>query len=132
VENSEVQFDMGVSTLQRINYWLYVTNEVSYQDKPLERYKSLKRVYAELYPFISNEKDKDRREVHNKFKQQIEASYSNYQKRKEFQTSRFGRASSPRGVYDLLDGWELEIRRDLHAKKLYMRMGDDAGSVMLN
>ena len=71
-----VAFDMGISTLSRINYWLWKCNEANFNNDIDNWFKGLKIIYKETNAFM---KDKEIEE-HGEKLEQTEESYKEYLK----------------------------------------------------
>lgn len=136
MENQEmgdepVAFDMGVSTLTRINYWLWKCNEFSFADDVHNWYKALKIIYKEGHPFMKS-KAEDYKEP--------EGMNKAYEKYIEWESSMIVLSRQNRNhlgtnpdkkIFDLLGEWELKLRNFLDKAGLLMRKGEDAKSAML-
>lgn len=123
-------YDMGISTLVRINYWLWKCNEASYADDAEGYYKAVKTVYKESHTFM---KDKER-EKHQDWLKKAESSYKEYletiQNINSLPSNERIIVKLPKKIFDVLFDWELELRSILDAKGLLMKKGEDAGMTM--
>lgn len=131
-----VVFDMGVSTLMRINYWLWKCNEASASDNVNDWFKAVKTIYKEADAFMSDSKkegEKSEREAAAERLDEITGVYRNYLKweRGRKQVSSLAYGDPPREIFDMLMEWEMDLRRFLEKKGLLMRKGEDAKQAML-
>lgn len=114
-------FNMGIDTLYRINYQLWLANVNQTNDDILGWYRALKVIYKEVSTYIKQEQ---RLKTHKEFRLKIEKAIEEsveYQKNDEIY----------REVFDLMELWEVELRQDLDKAGLLMLKGEGSyGSVV--
>lgn len=122
-------FDMGISTLGRINYWIYQANNCNYNNDPPAYFNSLLVVYHELIPFI--QKKLDRVEFHETLSSTCQKHLHKFINLKNNAQTLNKPFVPPRDVFDSLHRWDKELRIDLKKTGLLMREGERADTAML-
>ena len=117
-------FDMGFSTLTRVNFWLWKCNIAENADNAPDWYKCCKTLFKEADVFMS---DKEVEEHENIMKQTEEA----YRRYIIHRNNSKGKTAPPKEIYDKLFNWERKLRRILDKKGLLMRKGERADMAML-
>ena len=112
------EFDMSISTLMRINYYLYICNQHSRsEDVSGLKYwfDSVRIVDREIDPLLKTKE----RELLEDFRSEAEKAVN------------AGKGYDFRNVYRKIDVYEREVRRFVHEKKLYMKQAEDAGTAII-
>ena len=122
-------FDMGISTLMRINYWLWRCNEAGAGDDVIDWFKSIKIVYKESDAFM-NDKEREEHKEHLKTVEKSYSSFIKYMDNYKANPKQYHLFTPPREVFDQLFNWELLLRRILDRKGLLMRKGESAATAM--
>lgn len=131
-----VAFNMGSSTLMRMNFELWHCNSSRREGDLDSWWVSLVNVYLELIPFmLESNKNPDKR-IHNEFYANCEKAYNSYTLyNKNFQRSsqhnRDVQYIPPRQAYDLFIKWEIALRTCMDEKGLLMKKGDSAAGAMV-
>lgn len=132
VENYEQQtgFDMGISTLQRINYWIYHCNEYSFGENVVDWRKALKVLFREAYPFMKGDEQTD-------YKNKMNMIDGDYKRFLDYQNNYYAQRNSkynvykpPTDIYGSLDSFDKELRVLLKKKGMLMKEGEDARFAM--
>jgi len=124
-----VAFDMSVSTLVRINYWLWRANHAQFEEDPITWFKTLKIIYKEISPFLNKKNKKEEKtemEVQEEKLDKVEENYKKYIK--EITNKQKNKLS--RDIFDSLFSWDIELRKKADEKGLLMRKGEDAATTM--
>jgi hypothetical protein len=130
----QTAFDMGISTLQRINFLLYNINNFAHQHNYGEWYRTQRILFLEVAPFI-DPKDQNKEKIKLLLKE-ARLLVSKYQKKlynfqanaKHLKDVPF---TPPVGIEETLYNLDLELRSALKKSGLLMRKGEDATSSML-
>lgn len=123
-------FDMSFSTLGRINFWLWQTNNASFNDDVHSWRKSLRNVFKEAETFLKKE---DKKEMLEQLKN-IEVEYSKYLSYEASAANRQFKKFKPyppRAIFDCLFNCEVELRSLLDKEGLLMKRGEDSGKSVL-
>lgn len=125
---TKTAFDLGISTLGRINYWLYNANNFNFNNKPDDYFNSLIILYHEIIPFI--QKKKERVEYHDnqmkKIRNQLNRLINIINSNQRLKTN----TAVPAELFESLQEWDREIRVDLKRTGLLMREGEDVYGAM--
>lgn len=123
-------YDMSFSTLGRINFWLWQTNNAAFNDDVHSWRKAIRNVYKEAETFFNND---DRKELNEQLRN-IEKEYKKYLTY-EASTANpsFKRYKPypPRAIFDNLFNCEVKLRRFLDKEGLLMKRGEDSGKAVL-
>jgi len=113
--NEPVAFDMGISTLGRINFELWHCNSAR-RVKDLDTWHtSLLNIYLELIPFMKAEELIEHKALLHSCENQV-LIYKNIKSRK---------------LYDNFISWESKLRVLMDKKGLLMRKGEAAAGAMI-
>lgn len=125
-------FDMGISTLQRINYRLWKCNEAQEQNDVDCWYENVKIIYKETMAFFKKD-GKVKTKQENNYKQTQESYRKYIEYRTQYSThKRFYKVyAPPKDIFEKLLLWEMELRDLLEQKGLLMRKTDDPSSAMI-
>lgn len=117
-------FDMGISTLGRINYWLYQANNYNFSNDPPNYYNALVVIYNELTPFLQQKPE--RLKVHvdlsNACQKYLNIYLNAYNTAKNLNKP----FMPPRQAFDSLHEWDRQLRIDLKKCGLLMRLSESS------
>lgn len=123
-------FDMGFSTLTRINYELWSANQAEKKNDIDEWFNSLKVIYKEAEIYIP-EKDKEKHIARMKEVEKYYDQFTSYNNMyRNLSKVRAVMYSPPKAIFDSLFKWDIELRRVLDKAGLLMKKGEDASSTM--
>jgi hypothetical protein len=116
------QFDMSISTLQRINFQLWLCNSAKTEKNMENWWTALMNVYVELVPFL----DDQEKEYHiNKYKlsERAYAKYLHIERNQQIMSkySNIININPSREAFDNFLTWEIEMRESLHKHGLLMK-----------
>lgn len=120
--DAKAVFHMGGLTNWRCHQWLDRSEMARFAKDPYEWYDCLCNVYNNVRPLI---KKPTRRDTHEEHRKKIEVAFIDYRNREEAKKV-MQNIIINRGVFDLLDQWDMMIRDDMVSCGLYMKMGTDA------
>lgn len=116
-ESNNFEFDMSISTLSRINYYLMLSNSLSGSENPQglkDWFDAVRVVDREIDPLIKEDERKDLSKLRN----QVESITNLFVN---------GRPVSRTILYGRVDDYERKIRQLVHKYKLYMKEAEDSG-----
>lgn len=121
--NDDEPFNMGFSTLVRINYELWTCNNSQKDNNLIDWHNALLNLGKEIYPFMK----KAELEKHEELKKNANKEYSEYitllNSNANFED---GTPIIPsQKVYNALYDWEIHTRYVLYRAKLLMKGGED-------
>lgn len=119
VPDSGFEFDMSISTLMRVNYYLYICNQLSGSENVQgmkDWFDAVRVVDREIDPLLKPGEREKLRELRVKVEQTLNLNAVS-----------IGR----RILYNQVDAYEREVRRFVNEKKLYMKRAEDAGKALL-
>jgi hypothetical protein len=127
-EVNEMSFyDMGVSTIIRINYWLWRCNEAQAADNAENWVKAVKVIYKECDTFMKDKEIEDHRQWMENINQQL-GRYLDWKNRC---LSTKNAKYPPRDLFDALLAWEMLLRRILDRKGLLLKKTDNINRAMV-
>lgn len=119
-------FDMGISTLYRINYWIATSNNFSFDEDVNSYLKALNNVYKEIIPFLREKKD--RREYYKTLKAKIRTALEKYNNVMSQDKIIYNPSNE---LLELLEEFDVELRFDTDKEGLYMKRLPGSDTAML-
>ncbi len=122
MDGSKPVFDMGLSTLSRVNYQLWKANEAKSQDNPNELFKALTIIFDEVYPFMDKSALEHNKKLEKKASEELIKHFSFLQSKQ--------RPQGNMNVWPVLMEWRRVLQVELKKAGLLMREGEDSWSAM--
>jgi hypothetical protein len=119
--DSGYEFDMSISTLMRINYYLYIANGLSGSEDVQglkDWFDAVRVVDREIDPLLKD-------------KEAIKVKVLRGAVERVLNIRSGGNHLSRNILYGKIDEYERMVRRLVHDKKIYMKQSEDAGKALL-
>lgn len=117
-DRNQAEFNMAVSYLNRMNVLFSIADDAAMQLDAYTWFHSLLVLRRELSTEMNSKETDNLKQMKTKIQPLVESAVQ--------RTNKTGQSEISSELYDLLDNFELELRRILKASGLQMKMQDDA------